>query len=67
MIVVSSYKILLVFFSAAKTTPVLLLIPIEGAPAATAAIAYSICTSFPEGENVVKLKLYLSDMVLERK
>ena len=25
------------------------LIPTEGAPAATAARAYSICTSFPEG------------------
>ena len=64
--VVSSYRILLVFFSAARTTPVLLLMPMEGAPAATAAIAYSIWTSFPEGEKVVKLKLYLSDIVLHK-
>lgn len=40
------------------------LIPTEGAPAATAAKAYSICTSFPEGlqkfnqnNNVLLLKL----------
>ena len=39
--------------------------PIDEDPAATAAIAYSICTNLPEGENVVKLKLYLSDMVLQ--
>ena len=40
-----------------KTLP---LIPTEGAPAATAAKAYSIWTSFPEGLKVVKEKLYLS-------
>ena len=97
VIVLSSYSIDLLFFSAANTIPVLAetmkckskiwkdkfldqlilvtlverlsrwicfiltltvssewctnlhLIPIEGAPAATAAIAYSICTSLPEG------------------
>ena len=63
VMVVSSYSRLLVFFSAASTTPVLLLMPIEGAPAATAAIAYSIWTSLPEGEKVVRLKLYRSDML----
>ena len=33
------------------------LIPKEGRPCPTAARAYSICASFPDGENVVKLAL----------
>eukprot|EP00967_Tisochrysis_lutea_P031497 scaffold37132_cov23-Tisochrysis_lutea.AAC.3 len=45
------------FFSVAITTPSLALMPREVAPAWTAFRAYSICTSFPLGEKVVKEKL----------
>jgi hypothetical protein len=45
------------FFSVAITTPSLALMPREVAPACTAFRAYSICTSFPLGEKVVKEKL----------
>ena len=43
-------------FSLARTTPLEHLIPSDGRPWPTAAKAYSICASFPEGENVVKLQ-----------
>ena len=43
-------------FSLARTTPLEHRIPSEGRPWPTAANAYSICASFPEGENVVKLQ-----------
>lgn len=49
------------FFSVAKTTPFVALIPTEAAPAVTALSAYSIWTSFPEGLNVVSEKLYRSE------
>ena len=41
------------------------MIPTDGAPEATAIRAYSICTSLPEGEKVVREKLYLSLAILE--
>ena len=37
--------------------------PTEGCPFLTALRAYSICINLPEGENVVRLKLYASDIV----
>jgi hypothetical protein len=46
------------FFSVARTTPSVADIPSDVAPAATAFSAYSICTSFPLGEKVVKEKEY---------
>lgn len=40
------------------------MMPIEVTPALTALRAYSIWTSFPEGEKVVREKEYRSAMVL---
>lgn len=40
------------------------LIPREVAPAATAVSAYSICSSFPEGENVVRENEYAESPIL---
>ena len=51
---VSSCRVDLCFFSVAITTPSLALMPTAGCPALTALSAYSIWTSFPEGEKVVK-------------
>ena len=42
VILLSSYRNDFCFFSTAKTTPFLALMPMEGAPAATACRAYSI-------------------------
>ena len=52
----SSISALGSFFSVAITTPFLALMPSDVAPAPTAFSAYSICTSFPDGLKVVKLK-----------
>merc|ERR1712126_107959 len=60
----SSYNIDLCFFSVARTTPLVALIPTEAAPEATAAKAYSICTNFPEGLKVVKENEYRSDAMI---
>uniref|UniRef100_A0A6B0UGL8 Putative secreted protein n=1 Tax=Ixodes ricinus TaxID=34613 RepID=A0A6B0UGL8_IXORI len=62
----SSYSTDLCFFSVARTTPLDALMPTEGAPAATAASAYSICTNLPEGLNVVREKLYRSDAMTRK-
>ena len=53
----SSISALGSFFSVAITTPFFALMPSDVAPAPTAFSAYSICTSFPDGLKVVKLKL----------
>jgi hypothetical protein len=37
--------------------------PNDGKPWPTAAKAYSICASFPEGENVVKLQLAIAKYI----
>ena len=37
--------------------------PTDGAPAATAAKAYSICTSFPEGLKEKKLKFTIRKII----
>jgi len=55
--VLSSTRILGSFFSVASTTPFDALMPRLVAPPFTACSAYSIWTSLPEGENVVKEKL----------
>jgi hypothetical protein len=55
--VLSSTRIDGSFFSVASTTPLDALIPRDVAPEFTACRAYSIWTSFPDGENVVKEKL----------
>jgi len=55
--VLSSTRIDGSFFSVANTTPLDALIPRDVAPEFTACRAYSIWTSLPDGENVVKEKL----------
>lgn len=46
------------FFSVARTTPLVALMPSEMAPACTALSAYSICMSLPLGLKVVSEKEY---------
>ena len=46
------------FFSVAITTPFFAFTPSEVLPELTACSAYSICTSLPEGLNVVKENEY---------
>lgn len=56
--VVSSMRMEGSFFSVARTTPLVALIPRAVAPALTAFSAYSICTSLPLGLNVVSENEY---------
>ena len=53
-----------IFFSEAMTTPLVALMPSEVRPDWTALRAYSIWTSLPEGEKVVREKSAL-DMAVE--
>lgn len=60
----SSIKVDGSFFSVARTTPLVALIPREIAPAETAFRAYSIWTSLPLGLKVVREKEYCTQTLL---
>ena len=60
---VSSTKVDGIFFSVAKTTPFVALIPNDVAPAVIAAKACLIWTSSPDGENVVNENEYLLPLI----
>ena len=61
--VVSSIKQVGSFFSVAITTPFLAFTPRDVLPDATALSAYSIWTSFPDGEKVVSEKEYADSAI----